>query len=766
MPSFGGGPGARARPGLRTEGWRGARAPDRRGHQIPPGLDRETTHAHGRRGDSQSAAASPRSRRSPATRNAQDARGDTAPPAPPRGTAPAGKAKCLASRAPPPAPEAGAAGNRVGIASTRGLPDGKTHRHRDRPPGTAAAASHLRSPFCGHAPGRRRKRPRGRPHPFGPTRGREGRRGSDGQGPGRDRRRRQRAPSGRPSPRGTLAERRRHRPARGHPHSPASSDGGTAEHSTWAGKAVERGRPATGATGASKERRPSRGEARQRQARRHTRACGGGQRRAQAGPGSRTAPQPRKGGEHAPSATVARFEASGPAPAADRANTVPLPRPGRREGGAGRPSPARLPARAQRRSHDDDEHGRPRRSPPQGGSAGDAPYPLADGTAPPPGTRRRRRPPPTAGRTEPPESLNLRPAPRPYSPQRLTTPRGSEAAEARSARYLALGRGKRPGWPRGVARHCTQEDHRGSGRPASAGLRPGTKRASLTPAERPRVTTATRNATAATTRPPRQRVHACTDPGHATRNARPPGAHLLRAGPLGRERDFCQAAKTRPGAGKGRRSRLPRPPKASAPPLCPRPLRHRSPVRRPPSDGDEGMGASAPPGGAVPSTPPSRTQAALAHREEPGSGGLGPRAHAGAHAGEHQRPAFGGAGRGGEARRPAAPPLSGGDGPAADRRGGEAEPPRRRRAHRALMPGRDAQWHAPFRESASRPSHARHAGRGTRLGLTRPRGRPARRPVAGDRPPARLSRRRGLARSESPPTRPPPPGHAEKHRMC
>ena len=76
--------------------------------------------------------------------------------------------------------------------------------------------------------------------------------------------------------------------------------------------------------------------------------------------------------------------------------------------------------------------------------------------------------------------------------------------------------------------------------------------------------------------------------------------------------------------------------------------------------------------------------------------------------------------------------------------------------------------HAPFRESASRPRHARHAGRGARLGLTRPRGRPARRPVAGDRPPARLSRRRELRpeRNAPPGRAPSPPGHAEKSTGC
>ena len=98
------------------------------------------------------------------------------------------------------------------------------------------------------------------------------------------------------------------------------------------------------------------------------------------------------------------------------------------------------------------------------------------------------------------------------------------------------------------------------------------------------------------------------------------GAPLPRQGPLGPERGFLPGGKaplfflSSPRCGKGRgRSRLLPAPKAFPQTPVPRLTNHRPPdARRPdgrPSPGrrrGKGRGAGAPPGGAVPSTPPSR----------------------------------------------------------------------------------------------------------------------------------------------------------------
>lgn len=115
-------------------------------------------------------------------------------------------------------------------------------------------------------------------------------------------------------------------------------------------------------------------------------------------------------------------------------------------------------------------------------------------------------------------------------------------------------------------------------------------------------------------------------PWRATRNARQPsGATSCARGRSAGSGIFCQAAKTPApvrervgGAASPDPRRRPHPFALAVFPSARRRVGRRAKGTR--------QGASAPPGGAVPSTPPSRTQAALARQEEPGSGGLGPRA--------------------------------------------------------------------------------------------------------------------------------------------
>lgn len=150
-----------------------------------------------------------------------------------------------------------------------------------------------------------------------------------------------------------------------------------------------------------------------------------------------------------------------------------------------------------------------------------------------------------------------------------------------------------PGFP-SVARRCAREDHRGSGHPAGAGTRPGTESLAH-PAERPqrqrdKECRRCRRAT-------RRRVHACA-PWRAARSARRPDPwESLCAWGRSAGSGTLPGGKARPGAGRGRRSRLPRPPKASAP-LFPRhlpsPAGARQPAGcRPPSEGDERRGGCA-----------------------------------------------------------------------------------------------------------------------------------------------------------------------------
>ncbi|XP_063027053.1 collagen alpha-1(I) chain-like [Melospiza melodia melodia] len=397
-------------------------------------------------GSLSSTAASPRSRRHATT---------AVPPArlPARRDGSRRAGQRPGGRAPPPAPEADATETRAGVASARGLPDGRPRRRRGRTPGAAAAASHRRGPLPRHAPGGRRtalsrgatpallvftRRPGGGSAPaaartpsYGPHAAGKGDGGRDVQGPGRDRRRRRRAPSGRPSPLGgTPVERRRRRSARGRPRSRASADGGPAGRSP-PGRAGDRA--GRGTAGGRRRRcvrggKAAEGRGAGRAGRGAARARHRGKRaeeRARRAPAAAT-PRPRKGRERALSAGVARYdEASGSAPAADRA-----PRPLRRgraaeRGGQGAP-PRRgavTPARACGGDDDDDDH--------DGGSAaggrGHHRRGSAGVAAPHPSVAPHRRPATTAaaaaaaagtaaataGRAEPPESLNRRPARRP-----------------------------------------------------------------------------------------------------------------------------------------------------------------------------------------------------------------------------------------------------------------------------------------------------------------------------------------------------------------
>ncbi|XP_059336557.1 collagen alpha-1(I) chain-like [Ammospiza nelsoni] len=290
-------------------------------------------------------------------------------PSPPAGPLPPG-GPADGERAPPPAPEADATETRAGVASARGLPDGQAppspgphsrdRRRRVAPPRPLASArarrkaygaepgGNARSPRF-HAETGRGKRPRGRPHAFlRPTRGREGRRRTRRAGPG---------PGPPPATAGAL---RPTVPAGGgHPSSGAAAarhgvarargpppTEGPPDARPPGGRAIEPGggrRPADGAAGAFEEegRRGERGRTRGTRRRARERPRQRAEERARRTPAAAT-PRPRKGRERALSAGVARYdEASGSAPAADRAAAASPPRPGRGEGGAGRPSPAR-----------------------------------------------------------------------------------------------------------------------------------------------------------------------------------------------------------------------------------------------------------------------------------------------------------------------------------------------------------------------------------------------------------------------------------------
>ncbi|XP_063027090.1 collagen alpha-1(I) chain-like [Melospiza melodia melodia] len=328
-------------------------------------------------------------------------------------------------RAPPPAPEADATETRAGVASARGLPDGRPRRRRGRTPGAPAAASHRRGPLPRHAPGGRRtalsrgatpallvftRRPGGGSAPaaartpsYGPHAAGKGDGGRDVQGPGRDRRRRRRAPSGRPSPLGgdtrraappplgtgspALAGLRRRRARR----TLAPRAGGRSS------RAGDGRRTAPPVRSRRKGRRGERGRTRgtRRRARETPRQAGRGE--SAAGPGGRNpaAEERQRAGALCRRRPLRRGERVGPR-GRPRAAASP-PRPGRGEGGAGRPSPARrgyprarVRQGRRRRRPRRRERGRRPRTPPQGLGGSSCSPPLS-GAAPPPGDNRRRR---------------------------------------------------------------------------------------------------------------------------------------------------------------------------------------------------------------------------------------------------------------------------------------------------------------------------------------------------------------------------------------
>ncbi|XP_058680539.1 collagen alpha-1(I) chain-like [Ammospiza caudacuta] len=795
MPSFGGGPGARARPGLRAEG-HAARAGHAGGTAARPlSLSRDdarTTHTLGPRGRGRGrrpprapaplrpprrgarGGAPPRRRRGRLSlfpggltplETARDDDRAAGAPSPPAGPLPPG-GPADGERAPPPAPEADATETRAGVASARGLPDGRPRRRRGRTPGTAAAASHRRGPLPRHAPGGRRtapsrgatpallvftRRPGGGSAPaaartpsFGPHAAGKGDGGRDVRGPGRDRRRPRRAPSGRPSPQGgdtrraappplgtgspALAGLRRRRarrtlaPRAGGRSSRAGDDGRrTAPPVRSRRKAVE-GRGAG---------RAGRGAARARDR-------GSGPRRERGGP---RRPRPRgrgkaESGRSLPASPVTTRRAGRPPRPTAQAAASP-PRPGRGEGGAGRPSPARRGyprARARGGHHDDDDdrgsaaggRGHHRR-----GSAGvAAPHPsvaphrrpatpAAAAAAAAAGTAAA-----TAGRAEPPESLNRRPARRPpFGPRSGVWRRrggnlggGGEPPRRGALGTWPWGEGNDLHGPAGVPPPLPPSGERppAGARPTSAATTaasfsgPGVSLSSpaLRPRGPPRLGPPRRRGDAA--RPPSApRPRAARAPKRGPE--RPEGGSALRCA-RGTARpesgNSCRPGKSpAPRCGKGRRSRLLRAPKAPPPP-APSPFPHRPPtgatagrpaVARRAKQRGEGR-ARLREGPCRAPLPPGTRAAPRAHRGEPASGELGPPL-SGAPARGTRRPAFGGAGRGGREARGRPRPRS----PAGTDRRQTGARPAGRGAERANGAGVRA---TPRARPAGRPGNA------------------------------------------------------------
>lgn len=274
-----------------------------------------------------------------------------------------------------------------------------------------------------------------------------------------------------------------------------------------------------------------------------------------------------------------------------------------------------------------------------------------------------------------------------------------------------------PGFP-SVARRCAREDRRGSGRPAGAGTRPDRQAHLAGPAERPprrrgeerrrrRRRTARRagrtrgRAHPEAAAPERPEARPLEFLCHARGAARPGSGGFLPAGkaPLSPVREGPEEPPPPSPEGLDRLS-----PSLAIPHRPPRGATAGRPASRSTGEAARG-GAGAPPGGAVPSTPPSSTRAALSRARR--RAGLGrTRGRRGARAvlrtGDRRSAAPDAAARG---SGPAAPPPSGGDGPAADRRKSGGGKRRRRRdggesAH-ASRPGRDT------RSSAGRAPPAR-----------------------------------------------------------
>ncbi|XP_062370198.1 collagen alpha-1(III) chain-like [Cinclus cinclus] len=516
----------------------------------------------------------------------------TAPPAHPcAGPLLPVRRRASGSHAPPPAPEADAAETRAGIASARGPPVGKTRRRHGRTPGTAAAASHRRGPFREHAPGGRcTVLSRGAtPAPLVST-----------QGPG-----------GEAPPRPPAA------PAFG-PHAAGKGNGETTGRAR-AGTAIGDGRllPA----------RPS---------------PQGGH------PSSGDAANSARGRPHSPGLRRRRRQPSAH-PVGRAAKPGAAGGRQRRCGSRRRPSREEARSRLTRRRTRACGGGRGERA--RRGPAAATPQ-LS--TAPPPGTRAAAAAAAAAGRAEPPESLNLRPARRPIRlPRGVCRRRGiSGTAEARSARYLALGTA--------AARAA----------PPVRGHGPAPPRTSRAP---PRGHADDGARVAAVT--------GRTSPVAGSQPARPPARRdpeRLEARPL----EFLRRARgtARPGAGFCRAAKPPSPvregpeeppppsPEGLPAPSRPLAVRHRPPTshgrtagRRPAGEETRGRGGCAYGRGRAEHPSLSHTGGFSRAPKESRVRENSSRDRAGARAGgQHQRPAFGGAGRGGEARDRPCPRLAAG----------------------------------------------------------------------------------------------------------
>ncbi|XP_062370204.1 serine/arginine repetitive matrix protein 1-like [Cinclus cinclus] len=553
----------------------------------------------------------------------------TAPPAHPcAGPLLPVRRRASGSHAPPPAPEADAAETRAGIASARGPPVGKTRRRHGRTPGTAAAASHRRGPFREHAPGGRcTVLSRGAtPAPLVST-----------QGPG-----------GEAPPRPPAA------PAFG-PHAAGKGNGETTGRAR-AGTAIGDGRLLPARPSPQGGHPPSGDAANSARGRPHSPGLRRRRRQPSAHPVGRAAKPGAAGGRQ------------------------------RRCGSRRRPSREEARSRLTRRRTRACGGGRGERA--RRGPAAATPQ-LS--TAPPPGTRAAAAA-AAAGRAEPPESLNLRPARRPIRlPRGVCRRRGiSGTAEARSARYLALGtaaaraapplRGHGPAPPR--TSRAPPRGHADDGARVAA----VTGRASPVAGSQP-------------ARPPARR-----DP---ERPEARPLEFLRRARGTARPgAGFCRAAKPPSPVREGPEEPPPPSPEGLPAPSRPLAVRHRPPTshgrtagRRPAGEETRGRGGCAYGRGRAEHPSLSHTGGFSRAPKESRLRENSSRDRAGARAGgQHQRPAFGGAGRGGEARDRPCPRLAAGTDrqrTGAGRRGGwVGQPPRRQRARRASMPGRDARCSA------------------------------------------------------------------------
>ncbi|XP_066426130.1 collagen, type I, alpha 1a-like [Molothrus aeneus] len=431
-PSFGGGPGARARPGLRAEG-RAARAGTRGGTAARPLLAftgrraRHTRHAgRGRAAVGPRAAPAlpsaptPRAWRGAPPRRraaglslfpprhgpfprARDGHATTTGPLParlPRDRSPAGRASDRRTRS-----AAGPGGGRHRDPSRRRQrprpagrqnrpppgPHARDRRRRLAPPGPLASGTRPAEGATGAEPGGNARSPRshaetGRggapprpprapscgPHAAAARATEEATSGArDGTAAGR-----RRAPSGRPSPQGgTPVERRRRRSPRGRPRSRASAAGGPAERSPpTGGRAFEPGdgRRTDGAAAARSRRKGRRGGGEAPDA--PDAAPPRAPETAAAGPGVRARAGP--GGRHPAAEEGAESARSLPASPVTTRRAGRPPRPTARRGLSAEAGPRRgggrapLPGAARLTPTRGARRGRRRRRPRRGSAAG------------------------------------------------------------------------------------------------------------------------------------------------------------------------------------------------------------------------------------------------------------------------------------------------------------------------------------------------------------------------------------------------------------